>query len=71
MWKNVESKVDKTCVFAARQRENGGVHIGMDVFHSELLIQALHGAFRGVVVLAKVAKHDVLHARMIDFGNET
>ena len=61
-------QIHKTRALVARQGEDGGVHVGMDMFLVELLIQALHGAFWRVVVLAEMAQHDVFHARMIDVG---
>lgn len=54
----------------AWQRENRGVHIGSDMLFAELLIEALHGLLRCVVVLAEVTQHDIFHARMIYFGHK-
>lgn len=48
-------QVHKTGAFVARQRENCGVRIGANVLHAELFIEAAHGAFGRVVVLAEVA----------------
>ena len=48
-------QIHKTRAFVARQGEDGGVHIGVDMLLVELLIQALHGALRRVVVLAEMA----------------
>ena len=64
-------QIHKSRAFVARQRENRGVCVEPDALFLELLIEALHGALRRVVVLAEVAKHDVFHARMVDFGHET
>ena len=64
-------QIHKTCALVARQGEDGGVHIGTDMLFVELLIQALHGSLRGVVVLAEVAQHDVFHARMIDLSHKS
>ena len=63
-------QIHKTRALVAWQGENRGVRVGMDVLFSELLIKALHGTFGRVVVLAEVAKHDVFHAGMIDFGHK-
>lgn len=64
-------QIHKTCAFVAWQGEDRGVHIGTDMLFVELLIQALQGTLRGVVVLAEVAQHDVFHARMIDLRHKT
>ena len=63
-------QVHKARAFVAWQRENRGVHIGSDMLFAELLIEALHGLLRRVVVLAEMTQHDVLHARMIYFGHK-
>ena len=63
-------QIDEARAFVARQGENRGVHIGVDMPLAELLIEALHGTFGRVVVLAEVAQHDVFHARVIDFGHK-
>lgn len=55
----------------AWQGEDGGVRIGVNVFQAELLIETAHGTIRRVVVLAKMAKHDALDARMVDVGNKS
>ena len=51
----------------ARQGENGGVHIGMNMLLLEMLVEALHGYFGRIVVLTQMAKHDIFYPRMIDF----
>ena len=64
-------EIDETRPLVAGQRKDGGVHIGMDMLHAEVLIDALHGLFGRVVVLAKMTKHDVLDAGMVDLGHKT
>lgn len=61
-------QIHKARAFVAWQREDGCVHVRMHMLLVELLIEALHGPFWGVVVLAEMAQHDVFHARMIDVG---
>ena len=55
-------QIHEARAFVARQGENRGVHIWVDMPLAELLIEALHGAFGRVVVLAEVTQHDVFHA---------
>ena len=64
-------EIDETRPLVAGQRKDGGVHIGMDMLHAEVLIDALHGLFGRVVVFAEVAKHDVFDAGMVDLGHKT
>lgn len=71
LWKATKSRnnrgkvgilqIHKARALVARQREDGGIHIRMDMLLAELLIQALHGSFRCVIVLTEVAEHDVFH----------
>ena len=63
-------QIHKSGAFVARQGEYRGVHVGMDVFSAELLVEALQGALGAVVVLAQMAQHDVFHLGEIDFGHE-
>lgn len=63
-------KVHETRTLVTWQREDGGVHVGVHMLLAKLLIQALHGTFRSVVVLTEVAQHDVFHARMIHLGHK-
>ena len=70
MWNPQRLQIHETCAFVARQGEDGGVHIRMDVFLAELLIEALHGALGRIVVLAKMTEHNIFDARMVYFGQE-
>ena len=63
-------QIHKSGAFVAWQGEDGGVHVGMDMPPAKLLVEALQGAFRAVVVLTQMAQHDVFHAGMIDFGHK-
>lgn len=67
MWR---SEIDEAGPLVARQGEDRGVHVGMDVFHAEMLIEALHGLFRRIVVLAEMTEHDVLDAGMVGLGDK-
>ena len=67
----MESKIDETRALVARQGENGCVHIGVDMLFAELLVEALHGALRRIVVFAQVAQHDILNHRVIHLGQKT
>ena len=64
-------QIYKTRAFVARQGENRGVHVGLYMPLAELLVEALHGALRCVVVLAEVAQHDVLDPGMVHLGKES
>ena len=66
----VDSKVDKPCTLVARQSKNGGGGRKPYMFLVELLVEALQGSVRGIIVLAEVAKHDVLDLRMIHLCKE-
>ena len=67
----VDSKVDKPCTLVARQSKNGGGGRKPYMFLVELLVEALQGSVRGIVVLAEVAKHDVLNLWMVHLSKET
>lgn len=70
MWNPHWLQIHEARAFVARQRKDGSVYIRVDVFLAELLIKALHGALRGVVVLAKVTEHDVLDAWMVNISQK-
>ena len=63
-------QIYESCTLVAWQGEDGGVHIRMHMLLAELLIQALHGAIRRVIVLAEVAEHNVFHARVVHIGHK-
>lgn len=71
LWKNVELQTNNPSAFVPWKRENRGVYIERDVFHAEMPVEALQSHFRRIVVLAEMTQHNVLNARMIDFGDES
>ena len=66
----MESKVYESRRLVAGQGKYGGILVEADVVLAELLVEALHGTFGRVVVLAQVAEHDVFDARMVNLGQE-
>ncbi len=70
LWNPQRLQIHETSAFVARQGEDGSVDIWADVFLAELLIEALHGAFGRIVVLAEMTEHNMLDARMVDFRQE-
>lgn len=64
------SKIDESCRLVAGQRKYGGILVEADVVLTELLVEALHVAAGGVVVLAQMTQHDVLDARVVNLRQE-
>ena len=52
MWKVEKSKINESRRLVAGQRKYGGILVEADVVLAELLVEALHGTFGRVVVLA-------------------
>ena len=57
-------QIHKARAFVARQGEDGGVHVGVHMLLPELVIKALHGTLRGVVVFAQMAEENIGQPRM-------
>ena len=67
----MELQTDDSCAFVPWKREDRSVYIECDMLHAEVSIKTLQSHFRCIVVLAEMAQHNVLNARMIDFGDES
>lgn len=64
------SEVHEAGAFVAWQGKDRCVCVDADVFLAKMLIEALYGTLRRVVVFAQVAEHDVLDSGMIYFRDE-